>query len=424
MEIPLSSPDITELEKEKILEVLNTPHLSLGPKLREFEQKFAAYIGSKYAIAVNSGTSGLHLCMRALDTQEGDIVITTPFSFIASANCILFERATHVFVDIDEKTLNIDPNRIEQKIRTLNKKNSKLKTILPVHIFGRPCDMDDIMGLACPNGLKVIEDACESIGAEYLTITSKVKTQNSKLPKTSYSQIGKNQETNGLQNTKKRKGSPCKKIWQKVGTFGDCGVFAFYPNKQITMGEGGIIATDNENINQLCRSMRNQGRSENDDWLKHDRLGYNYRASDINCALGLAQLERIDEILAKRERVADLYNMRLKIIEEVVIPHFEKNKKISWFVYVVRLADKYSKEDRDLVLNKMKEKHIGCSNYFPPIHLQPFYRNIFGYKKGDFPITEKVSERTIALPFYNNLKEDQINYVCENLIEIIRSLRS
>ena len=422
MEIPLSSPDITELEKEKILEVLNTPHLSLGPKLREFEQKFAAYIGSKYAIAVNSGTSGLHLCVRALDTQEGDIVITTPFSFIASANCILFERATHVFVDIDEKTLNIDPNRLEQKIRTLNKKNSKLKTILPVHIFGRPCDMDDIMGLACSNGLKVIEDACESIGAEYLTITSKVKTQNSKLAKTSYSQIGKNQETNGLQNTKKRKGSPCKKIWQKVGTFGDCGVFAFYPNKQITMGEGGIIATDDENINQLCRIMRNQGRSENDDWLKHDRLGYNYRASDINCALGLAQLERIDEILAKRERVADLYNMRLKNIGELIIPHFEKNKKISWFVYVVRLADKYSKEDRDLVLNKMKEKHIGCSNYFPPIHLHPFYKKIFGYKKGDFPITEKVSERTIALPFYNNLKEDQINYVCENLIEIIRSL--
>lgn len=422
MKITLSNPDITELEKEKILEVLNTPHLSLGPKLRELEQKFAAYIGSKYAIAVNSGTSGLHLCMSAVDTQEGDIVITTPFSFIASANCILFVKAKHIFVDIDEKTLNIDPNRLEQKIRTLNKKNSKLKAILPVHIFGRPCELDDIMGLARANGLKVIEDACESVGAEYLTSTSKIKNQNSKLREISYSQAGKNQETNDLQNTKKKNGAPCKKIWQKVGTFGDCGVFAFYPNKQITMGEGGIIVTDDENIYKLCRCLRNQGRSENDDWLKHEQLGYNYRVSDINCALGLAQLERIDEILAKREKVAGLYNMRLKNIEEVIIPHFEKNKKISWFVYVVRLADKYSKEDRDLILNKIKEKHIGCSNYFPPIHLQPFYRKIFGYKKGDFPITEKVSERTIALPFYNNLKEDQINYVCDNLIKIIRSL--
>ncbi len=352
MNIPLSNPDITALEKEKILEVLNTPHLSLGPKLDEFEQKIAAYIGSKYAIAVNSGTSGLHLCMRALDTQEGDIVITTPFSFIASANCILFERAEPIFVDIDEKTLNIDPNKLEQKIRTLNKKNLKLKTILPVHIFGRPCDMDDIMGLAHANGLKVIEDACESIGAEYLTRTLKSQTQKTK--------------------------------WQKVGTFGNCGVFAFYPNKQITTGEGGAIVTDNEKIYTLCRSMRNQGRSEKASWLQHERLGFNYRISDINCALGTAQLERIEKILAKREKVAELYKKKLTEIEELFIPQFEDNKKISWFVYVVRLSNQFSREDRDLVLNKMKEKQIECSHYFSPIHLQPFYKKMFGFKREIF----------------------------------------
>ncbi len=387
MKIPLSNPDITELEKEKILEVLNTPNLSLGPKLDEFERKFAAYISSKYAIAVNSGTSGLHLCMRALGIKDGDLVLTTPFSFISSANCILFERATPVFVDIDEKTLNIDIDKLEDKIKQLKTQNSRLKAILPVHIFGRPCEINRIMELADYYKLSFIEDAAEATGAEYLTGSEK--------------------------NTKK---------WKKVGTFGDCGVFAFYPNKQMTTGEGGMIVTDDENIYKLCRSMRNQGRSEDGAWLQHERLGYNYRISDINCALGIAQLERIDEILAKREKVARLYNERLRVFEELIIPEFEEGKKISWFVYVVRLIDKYSRRNRDLILAKLKEAGIGCSNYFTPIHLQPFYRKMFGYKKGDFPVTEKVSERTIALPFYNNLKEEQIDYVCEKLIKIIQSI--
>jgi perosamine synthetase len=243
----------------------------------------------------------------------------------------------------------------------------------------------------------VIEDACEAIGAEYLSQKSKLKTQNSREEK--------HQDS-----------------WKKVGTFGECGVFAFYANKQITTGEGGMIVTDNESIYRLCRSMRNQGRSEDGAWLQHERLGFNYRISDINCALGIAQLERIDEILAKRERVARLYNERLKDVEELILPHSEKNKKISWFVYVVRLQDKYSREDRDAILAKLKEKGVGCSNYFPPIHLQPFYRKLFGYKKGDFPVTEKVSERTVALPFYNNLREEQIDYVCKNLKNIVQSL--
>lgn len=422
IKIPLSSPDITELEKEKVLEVLNTSNLSLGPKLDEFEKKFAEYIGSKYATAVNSGTSGLHLCIKALDIKDRDEVITSPFSFIASANCILFERARPTFVDIDEKTLNIDVNKMNDIVKTSKVKSQKLKAILPVHIFGRPCEMNEIMELAQKYELKVIEDPCEAVGAEYLYSYNKVSSTKSE----------RQGETNNLEIFNKKSEDEKKdqnriirkdKTWKKVGTFGDCGVFAFYPNKQITTGEGGMIATDDENIYKLCKSMRNQGRSENGGWLQHERLGYNYRISDINCALGIAQLERIDEILAKRERVAKLYNERLKEIEEITIPQFEENKKISWFVYVVRLIYKYSKENRDLILNKLKEKGIGCSNYFSPIHLQPFYRKMFGYKKGDFPVTERVSERTIALPFFNNLKEDQIDYVCENLKTIIFSLR-
>lgn len=190
----------------------------------------------------------------------------------------------------------------------------------------------------------------------------------------------------------------------------------------MTTGEGGMIVADSEKIFRLCRSMRNQGRSDDSAWLQHERLGFNYRISDINCALGIAQLERLNEILTKREKVAKLYNERLKDVEELILPHFEENKKISWFVYVVRLGGRFSREDRDTVLNQLKEKGIGCNNYFSPIHLQPFYREMFGYKKGDFPVTERVSERTIALPFYNNLKEEEIDYVCENLKTILRGL--
>jgi len=398
MKIPLSNPDITEKERSSVFKVLNTSNLSLGPKLEEFENKFTGYIGSRYAVAVNSGTSGLHLCLRALDIKDGNIVITPPFSFVASANCILFERANPLFVDIDEKTLNIDINQLEEKIRELRGGDKILKAVLPVHIFGRPCEMDEIMELASRYDLYVIEDACEAIGAEYLSQKSKLKTQNSREEK--------------HQN-----------LWKKVGTFGKCGVFAFYPNKQITTGEGGMIVTDDENIYRLCRSMRNQGRSEDGAWLQHERLGFNYRISDINCALGIAQLERIDEILAKREKVARLYNERLKEVEELILPHSEENKKISWFVYVIRLQDKYSREDRDTILGELKDKGIGCSNYFSPIHLQPFYRRLFGYKEGDFPVTEKVSERTIALPFFNNLKEEEIDYGCENLINIVRNIK-
>jgi perosamine synthetase len=392
MRIPLSNPDITERECRLVLEVLKTPNLSLGPKLPEFEEKLARFIGAPHAVAVNSGTSGLHLCVRALDIKDGDEVITTPFSFVASANCLLFERAVPVFVDIEDKGMNIDVEKLAEACRRLAaRKKSRLKALLPVHVFGRPCEMAEIEKLAERYGLRLIEDSCEAIGSEIML---------------------------------ERPDRPQEKAWRKAGTFGDCSVFAFYPNKQMTTGEGGMIVTADAEIARLCRSMRNQGRGEGGEWLQHERLGYNYRLSDINCALGLAQLERLEDILKTRERKARLYNERLADLAELVLPAFEPDKKISWFVYVVRLQDRFTQDDRDFILAGLREKGIGCGNYFSPIHLQPFYRRMFGYREGDFPITEKTAERTIALPFYNHLQEEQIDDIYNALKEILGGLAS
>lgn len=362
LNIPLSSPDITAKEKKVVLGVLNTSQLSLGPKLTEFEEKFASYIGVKYAIAVNSGTSGLHLCVRALGIGEGDEVITTPFSFIASANCILFEKAKPVFVDIRKDTLNIDEEKIEKAI------TKKTKAILPVHVFGYPANMEKIMKIAKKHHLAVIEDACEAIGGS----------------------IG----------------------GKKVGSFGDCGVFAFYPNKQMTTGEGGMIVTNNSKIADLAKSMRNQGRGSSK-WLSHDRLGYNYRLSDINCALGIAQLSRIKEILKKREKVAKNYTKLLSSVKDIVVPPKNEEKiERSWFVYVVRIDDKYPVSLRDELVSYLTQKGVGCGEYFPSIHLEPFYQQM-GFKKGQFPITEEIAKRTIALPFFNNLSMKNIEYITD-----------
>lgn len=370
MAIPLARPDITEHEIQSVVSVLRTPYLSLGPKLGEFEHKIASYVGVRYAIAVNSGTSALHLIVRALGLKEGDEVITTPFSFVASSNCLLFERVRPVFVDIDPQTLNIAVSQIEARI------TPQTKAILAVDVFGHPAEWDELERIAQRYNLKLIEDSAEALGAEY-------------------------------------KG-------RKAGSFGDAAVFAFYPNKQITTGEGGVVLTDNEEIARFCRSVRNQGRGEGDEWLQHERLGYNYRLSDINCALGIAQLERLEEILKKRERVAQMYNERLQHIKGVRIPYVAPHVKISWFVYVIRLSEDYTQTDRDRILKELRAHGIGCSNYFSPIHLQPFYRELFGYKPGDFPVTESVAARTIALPFYNNLSEDQIDYVVTTLRTLLR----
>jgi perosamine synthetase len=367
--IPLARPDIGPKEIEYVTAVLKTPFLSLGPKLPEFEVKIAQYAGVKYAVAVNSGTSALHLMVKALGIGPGDEVITTPFSFVASSNCMLFEGAKPVFVDIDPKTYNMDVSKIEAAI------TPRTKAVLAIDVFGQPADWDSITKIAKAHKLLLIDDSAEAIGAEY-------------------------------------KG-------RKAGSFGDAGVFAFYPNKQMTTGEGGVILTNREDIFRLCRSYRNQGRGEGSAWLQHERMGYNFRLSDINCALGLAQLERIEELLSKRERVAQLYFKRLKKVSNVMPPCVGADVKMSWFVYVIRLADRFTRADRDRIQNELRARGIETSNYFSPIHLQPFYQEQFGWKRGDFPVTEHVSDRTIALPFFNQLTEEEIDYVGSQLEQLL-----
>jgi perosamine synthetase len=356
------------------MQVLNGRTLSLGPVLPAFEAAVAAAAGTRFAVAVNSGTSALHLCIKAAGIGAGDEVITTPFSFIASANCILFEQATPKFVDIDPMTYNIDPALIPAAI------GAKTRGILPVHVFGHPCDMPAITSLAAKHQLAVIEDSCEAIGA---TIDGR-----------------------------------------RAGSFGHSGAFAFYPNKQITTGEGGAVVTDDPNVARLCRSWRNQGRGEDGAWLQHESLGYNYRLSDINCALGAGQVARLDRILAMRRRVAGMYAEGLYAMPEIILPApTPPNVEMSWFVYVVRLQDEFLQEDRDAVLQSLRTDGIGSNNYFAPIHLQSFYRERFGFLPGQFPITEHIASRTIALPFFNALTREQVEVVCSALRRAIHSVR-
>jgi len=363
--IYLSRPDITDKEIEEVCSVLRSPNLSLGPKLNEFEQSFANYIGRKRAVAVNSGTSGLFLSMLALGIGPGDEVITTPFTFISSATSIMMVGATPVFVDIDPVNLNIDGNKISERV------TDKTKAVLPVEVFGNPAGFDKVCQVAEKYDLTVVEDSCEALGSEL---------------------DGK-----------------------KAGTFGRLSLFAFYPNKQITTGEGGIILTDEDSLADMCVSLRNQGRDPSASWLEHARLGYNFRISDINCALGIVQLSRIDEIKAKRSQVAGWYQEMLSDDDRLIVPLAPENCEISWFVFVVRLATHFGPGLRDRVIKSMKNEGIQVSNYFPPVHLQPFMVEQFGYKEGDFPITESVCKRTIALPFYNNLSRDDVATVCQTL---------
>ena len=369
MRISLSGPDITEKEIEAVCAVLRTPNLALGPKLTEFEDVFSKYIPRKRAVAVNSGTSGLFLCLSALGIGAGDEVITTPFTFIASATSIMMTGARPVFVDIDPASLNIDPEKIESKI------TANTKAILPVEVFGSPAGFDKICEIAGKHNLPVIEDSCEALGSEL----------------------------NG----------------KKAGAFGCMSVFAFYPNKQITTGEGGMILTDDDHLADMCISLRNQGRGKDGGWLGHERLGYNYRLSDINCALGIVQLSRIDEIKAKRKQVAKWYQEMLADDDRLIVPVEPDGCDISWFVFVVRLTQQFTLEHRNKILQTMAERDIQVSNYFPPVHLQPFIARQLGHSTGDFPITESVCERTIALPFYNNLPKEQVTTVCEQLKEVL-----
>ena len=369
MQIYLSRPDISEKEIEAVSAVLRSPNLSLGPKLSEFEEAFSRYIGLKRAVAVNSGTSGLFLCMLAMGIGAGCEVITTPFTFISSATSIMMASARPVFVDIDPVSLNIDAAKIESKI------TDKTKAILPVEVFGNPAGMDKASEIAHKHNLIVVEDSCEALGSALNE--------------------------------------------RKAGTFGTMSVFAFYPNKQITTGEGGMILTDDNDLADMCVSLRNQGRAKNGGWLNHERLGYNFRLSDINCALGIVQLSRIEEFKTKRRQVAQWYQEMLADDDRLIVPVEPDGCDISWFVFVVRLAENSAHRQRDRILEAMRRQNIQVSNYFSPVHLQPFMVERFGYKQGDFPVAESVSKSTIALPFYNNLTKDEVATVCKTLKDLL-----
>ncbi|MDX2147510.1 MAG: DegT/DnrJ/EryC1/StrS family aminotransferase [Planctomycetota bacterium] len=375
--LPLSKPDLTRLEEDLVLGVLRSGRLSMGPVVEEFERLVAARAGRRYGVACNSGTSGLHLVCRSLGLGPGDEVITTPFSFVASANCILMVGAQPVFVDVCPRSLNMDPAAVEKAI------TPRTRAILAVETFGSPTYMDQYALIAAKREIPLIEDCCEALGTVY-------------------------------------RGRPC-------GSFGRIGVFGFYPNKQITTGEGGMIVTDDERLAELCRSMRNQGRPiagkvdhlgrggvPLGSWLKHERLGYNYRLADVNAAIGVGQMQRLDSMLARRREVAQLYMAALADNTHIIMPTIEPETLMSWFIFVVRLATTYTLEERDRIIDGLRRHQIGCADYFPCIHMQAFYREL-GYKPGSFPIAESVAQRTIALPFFNDMARSDVDYVVRTL---------
>jgi perosamine synthetase len=361
--VPMAMPDITPDEIQAVVRVMQSRNLSIGSQTATFEELAANVAEADFGVAVTNGTSALHLCMVAAGVGLGDEVITSPYSFVASANCILFQQATPVFVDIDPVTLNMDPNKIEAAI------TERTRAIIPVHIFGQPADMDPIMEIANRHNLIVIEDAAEAVGAEY-------------------------------------KG-------QRVGALGRAGVFAFYPNKQMTSGEGAVIVTNDEEWANIFRSLRNQGRDVFDEWLRHSRLGYNYRMSELNAAVGVVQMRRLDELLLKRDAVAEKYNQMLSKLSGVVpLTVVPDTTRMSWFVYVVRFTPTI---DRNLVMAQLSERGIPARPYFSPIHLQPFYQEQFGFKVGDFLEAEAAGRSTLALPFHSNMNIDEIKVVVDTL---------
>jgi perosamine synthetase len=370
MRIPLSSPDVTEREIEAVSAVLRTSSLSLGPKVKEFEEALSRYVGSSEAVAVSSGTAGLHLCIRALGISEGDEVLVPSFTFIAVANAVRYERATPVFVDIDPETLNLDPSLLEQAI------TSRTRAIIVVHTFGVPADLSRVIEIAKRRNLYVIEDACEAIGAEY--------------------------------------------DGRKVGVIGDIGVFGFYPNKQITTGEGGAVVSNDPKLILKVRELRNQGRRDSGEWFQHSELGYNYRIADINCALGIEQLKRIVAILKRRETIANKYNQLLMCESNLRVPQLVwPQRKTSWFVYVVLLSNRLGRLRRDTMVREMKLRGIAVGRYFAPIHLQPAYLGCDGIRTS-LPVTESCASQALALPFFNRIQETEITEVCRTLHELIR----
>jgi perosamine synthetase len=369
--IPLAQPVLGEAEERAVLEVLRSGQLSLGPRLAQFEGAFAARVGAPLASAVSSGTAGLHLALRSAGVGEGDEVITSPFSFVASANAALYERARPVFADIDPVTLNLDPAAAQAAI------TQRTRAILPVHIFGYPADMPAFEAIAAQHGLAIVEDACEALGARHAD------------------------------------GAP-------VGGRGHPAGFGFYANKQLTTGEGGMVTMADPAVKQRIDSERNQGRAPDMGWLDHDRLGFNYRLSDLACALGIAQLARLDEMLAARAQVAASYRHALAGIEGLELPCEDRGGDVrGWFVFVVQLPHGI---DRDETVRALAARRIQSKPYLPAIHLMSFYRERFGHREGEFPVCEDVAARSLALPFFPQMGEGQVARVVEGLDGALSSL--
>jgi len=371
--IPLACPELRPEDRAAVLQVLRGTQLALGPATRRFEERFADAVGRTHAVAVSSGTAALHLIVRALRIGSGDEVITSPFSFIASANCILYEQARPVFVDIEGDGWTIDPARVVEAI------TPRTKAILAVDVFGQPADWAALEDIAARQRLILIEDSAEALG----------------------SSLG----------------------GRRCGSFGAAAAFGFYPNKQITTGEGGMVVTDDNELAARCRSMANQGRGDGGNWLDHVRVGFNYRMSEMTAALGSSQLERLQEIVARREAVASWYAEELMGCDELVLPRSRPGAHVSWFVYVVRLAPPADRARRDRLLDGLRDAGIGCRDYFAPLHLQPVYRDAVGGKVGDFPICEAVAAGTMALPFYHALSRADVARVCEVLRRLLRTTR-
>jgi perosamine synthetase len=367
--IPMSSSELDDTDIQAVVEVLHSGRLALGPKAAEFEQRIADYVGAKHAVAVSSGTAALHLIVKTLGLGRGDEVLVPSFTFTASVNAILYEGCTPVFVDIDPETKNLDPAQLEGKI------TSRTKAILVVDVFGHPAEWEEIQSTAMKRGLRVIDDSCEALGSEYKGI--------------------------------------------KLGQFGDAAAFSFYPNKPMTLGEGGVVVTNNDQIASMARSLRNQGRSEMGSWLHHERLGYNYRLPEMSAALGISQLERLENFLAKREQVARMYTQRLQGLDWVCPPAVRPYVRMSWCLYVVTLAEGL---DRDPVMQAMEAEGIPTRGYFSPVHLQPYIRENWGCKKGDLPVTESMGRRCLALPFFNNLAAAQVDQVVAALAQAVRQV--
>lgn len=369
--IPVARPLVGAREEELVLDTLRSRRLSLGPMLPAFERSFGERLGVEQVSAVSSGTAGLHLALRAAGVAAGDEVVTTPFSFVASANSVLYERARPVFCDIDRRTLNIDPRAAAAAV------GERTAGLLPVHIFGYPAAMGELETLAARSGLWIVEDACEALGAVHGNGTA-------------------------------------------VGARGNPAVFAFYPNKQMTTGEGGAVVCPDAAVKQRIDSERNQGRAPDMGWLDHDRLGFNYRLSDLACALGVAQLERLDAMLAARARIAALYGERLAAVEglELPCPDADGDRR-SWFVYVVQLPPGV---DRDGAIRELRARGIDSKPYLPAIHLMSFYRERFGHREGEFPVCEEIAARSLALPFFPELTDGEVERVTAALTAVVESV--